>query len=58
MITSRVIVRVTVVTLLAGVLAGCAETWGTTTYNPRWACESFSGRYRESDGTCQGGSGP
>ena len=58
MITSSAIVRVTVVTLLAGLLAGCAESWRTTTYDPRWACESFSGRYRESDGTCHHGSGP
>jgi hypothetical protein len=56
MITSRFIVRMTVVTLLAGLLAGCAETSRTTTYDPRRACESFSGRYWESDGTCRGGS--
>jgi hypothetical protein len=53
---NSVIARVAVVTLLAGVLAGCAGNWRTTTYDPRRACESFSGRYLESDGTCHGGS--
>jgi hypothetical protein len=56
MITSSVIARVTVVTLLAGLLAGCAENWRTTTYDPRRACASFGGSYWESDGTCHGGS--
>ena len=51
----RVIARVTVVTVLAGLLAGCGESLRTTTYDPRRACESFSGRYWESDGTCRYG---
>ena len=56
MTTSSVIARVTVVTLLAGLLAGCAENWRTTTYDPRRACASFGGSYWKSDGTCHGGS--
>ena len=55
MTTSSVIARVTVVTLIAGLLAGCGENWRTTTYDPRRACESFVGGYRESDGTCRTG---
>jgi hypothetical protein len=55
MIMSRFIARLTVVTLLAGVLAGCAESWRTATYDPRRACEAFSGGFRESDGTCRHG---
>ena len=55
MTTSSVIARVTVVTLIAGLLAGCGENWRTTTYDPRRACESFGGGYRESDGTCRTG---
>ena len=59
MTTRSVVVRLTVTTVLACLLAGCAaEFWGTSTYNPAWACASFSGWYRESDGTCQYGSGP
>ena len=57
-ITSRFVARVTVVTLLAAVLAGCAENWPTTTFDRRAACESFGGRYWENDGTCRGGGGP
>ena len=56
MTTSRVIARVTVVTLLAGLLAGCAEHWRTTAYDRRGACEAFGGRYWESDATCHAGS--
>jgi hypothetical protein len=56
MITSSVIARVAVVTLLASLLAGCAENWRTTTYDPRRACVSFGGSYWEDDGTCHGGS--
>ena len=55
MITSSVIARLTVVTLLAGLLAGCGETWRTTTYDPRRACQSFSGTYWQRDGTCHAG---
>ena len=51
----NVIARVTVVTLLVSLLAGCGPSWRTTTYDPRRACESFSGSYRESDGTCRHG---
>ena len=56
MTTSNVIARVTVVTLLAALLAGCGENLRTTTYDPRRACVSFGGSYWESDGTCHGGS--
>ena len=45
----------TVVTLLAGLLAGCATNLGASTYDPRRSCESFGQIYRESDGTCRGG---
>ena len=55
MTTSRVIARVTVVTLLAGLLAGCGANWRTTTYDPRRACQSFGGGYWQSDGTCHAG---
>jgi hypothetical protein len=55
MIMSSVIARVTVVTLLAGLLAGCAENWRSTTYDPRRACQSFGGSYWERDGTCRAG---
>ena len=49
--------RVIVVLLLAGLLGGCScsEAARTTAYDPRRACEAFSGRYWESDGTCHGG---
>jgi len=56
MSTRRIMTRVTIATLLAGLLAGCGASWSTTTYDARRACESFSGRYWESDGTCHGGS--
>ena len=56
MTTSSVIARVTVVTLLAALLAGCGENLRPTTYDPRRACVSFGGSYWESDGTCHGGS--
>ena len=56
MTTSRVMARMTVVTLLAALVAGCAENWRTTTYDPRRACVSFGGSYWEGDGTCHGGS--
>ena len=55
MITSRVIARVTAVTLLASLLVGCGATSGPTTYDPRRSCESFGGIYWASDGTCRGG---
>ena len=47
--------RVIVVLLLAGLLGGCGEAARTTAYDPRRACEAFSGRYWESDWTCNGG---
>ena len=53
--TMRLIARVTVVTLLAGLLAGCGENWRATTYDPRRACQSFGGGYWESGGTCRSG---
>ena len=49
------IVRVTVVTLLAGLLAGCAENLRSSTYDPRRACVSFGGSYWEGDGSCRSG---
>ena len=45
----------TVVTLLAGLLAGCGTNWASTTYDPRRSCESFGQIYSERDGTCRGG---
>ena len=54
-VSSRLIARVTVVTLLACLLAGCGVNWQASTYDPRRACESFGGGYRESDGTCRHG---
>ena len=56
MTTSRVLARVTVVTLLAALLAGCGANWRESTYDPRRSCASFGGRYWESDGTCHNGS--
>ena len=53
--SSSVIARVTVLTLLAGLLAGCATNLGASTYDPRRSCESFGQIYQESDGTCRGG---
>jgi len=50
-----IVARVTVVTALVALLAGCGENWRTTTYDPRRACEAFGAGYRESDGTCRGG---
>ena len=47
--------RVTAVALLVPLLVGCAESFRTVTYDPRRACEAFSGRYVESDGTCRHG---
>ena len=44
----------TVVTLLAGLLAGCGATSEGTTYDPRRSCESFGQIYSERDGTCRG----
>ena len=58
MIANRVLARVTVVMLLAGLLAGCSEAWRTTTYNPRRSCESFGGRYGAEAETCYTGGGP
>jgi len=52
---SRVMARVTVVTLLAALLAGCGERWRTSTYDPRRACQSFGGGYSERNGTCRVG---
>jgi hypothetical protein len=43
------------VVLLAGFLAGCTTTLGSSTYDPRRACQSFGQIYWESDGTCRGG---
>ena len=48
-------VRVAVVTLLASLLAGCAVDWRNSTYDPRRACEIWSGAYSERDGTCRYG---
>ena len=45
----------TVITLLAGLLAGCGATSGGTTYDPRRSCESFGQIYSKRDGTCRGG---
>ena len=56
MSTSSVVARATVATLLVSLLAGCGEAWRATTYDPRRACEFYSGRYWESDGTCHHGS--
>ena len=53
--SKSVIVRVTVVTLLAGLLAGCGVDWRTSTYDPRRACETWGGGYSERDGTCRYG---
>jgi hypothetical protein len=47
--------RVIVMLLLPDLLGGCGEAARATTYDPRRACEAFSGRYWESDGTCHGG---
>ena len=52
---SGVIARVAVVAMLAAVFTACGESWRATTYDPRWACESFGGGYRVSDGTCRHG---
>jgi hypothetical protein len=54
----RVLARMTVVTLLAALVAGCGESWRTTTYDPRRSCESFGGYYSERHGTCRHGGGP
>ena len=55
MTTSRVVARVTVVMLIAGLLTGCGTNWASSTYDPRRACQSFGQIYWESDGTCRGG---
>ena len=49
--------RVTVALLLAVLLAGCAESSRTTTYDPRRSCEPFGGRYSEVEDTCRYGGG-
>ena len=55
MTMSRVVARVTVVMLIAGLLTGCGTNWASSTYDPRRACQSFGQIYWESDGTCRGG---
>ena len=55
MVTSRLIARVTVAALLAGLLAGCATNLNQSTYDPRRACVSFGGSYWEADGSCRSG---
>ena len=55
MTTSRVVARVIVGMLLAGLLTGCGTNWASSTYDPRRSCTSFGQIYSESDGTCRGG---
>ena len=54
-VSKSIIARGTVVTLLASLLAGCAVDWRSSTYDPRRACEVWSGGYSERDGTCRYG---
>ena len=54
-IRNHVLGRLTAVTLLAMLLAGCGASFSGSTYDPRRACQSFGGSYWESDGTCHHG---
>ena len=55
MVPPSILARAAVVIILAALLAACGENWRTSTYDPRRACESFGGGFRESDGTCRHG---
>jgi len=55
MILGELRVRVVCVALLAAILAGCGANLGSTTYDPRRACEAFGGKYWETEGTCHAG---